>query len=414
MARKPASQTTRRLFAATVESFASLAPQDWQIEIARRSDRGGVIRMISPDDVSGDLVVVVRKDLTPRDVVALPEPAVDTIIAGEWLSPRSRELLEDIGYGYVDQTGNVSAVVKRPGIVFRTEGAQRNPSPPPVPRLNIRGRRAWALLRTLVEVQPPYGVSELANAIDADAGYVSRLLSALTDELLISRVPRGPVEHVEWESLLGQITAGYSLLDSNETTNWIASAGPQQFLEDLAGGKSKGWAVTGSFAASPLVSVAAPEIAVVYADDPERIATATRLRPVRNGGNVVIAVPYDQIVFERTRILDNAIYVSPAQAAIDCLTGPGRTSAEGDALLDWMRRKKPPLSPVNRPCRDRQRRAPDRIRRSSTSAAQRTHRPAAPHQRGRAYRRPGRVPALWRPAADLPALHHRRGPRHQP
>ena len=138
--------------------------------------------------------------------------------------------------------------------VFRTEGAQRDPSPPSVPRLNIRGPRAWALLRTLAEVQPPYGVSDLATAIDADPGYVSRLLSALADELLITRVPRGPVEHVEWESLLGQITAGYSLLDSNKTTNWIASAGPEQFLEDLAGGKSKGWAVTGSFAASSVSS----------------------------------------------------------------------------------------------------------------------------------------------------------------
>ena len=89
------------------------------MEIGRRSDDGGIIRVTSTDDVSGELTVIVRRDLTPREVVALPEPEVDTIIAGEWLSPRSRELLEDIGYGYVDQTGNVSAVVKRPRIVFR-------------------------------------------------------------------------------------------------------------------------------------------------------------------------------------------------------------------------------------------------------------------------------------------------------
>jgi len=341
MARKPVSQATRRLFTATVESLASLAPPDWQIEIARRSDGGGVIRVISPDDLPGDLTVVVRKNLTPRDVVALPEPEAPTIIAGEWLSPRSRELLEDIGYGYVDQTGNVSVVVKRPGIAFRTEGARRDPSPPSIPRLNIRGPRAWALLRTLAEVQPPYGVSELANAVDSDPGYVSRLLNALAEELLISREPRGPVQQVEWEGLLRQLASSYSLLNANDTTSWIASAGPEQFLEDLTVSNTKRWAITGSFAASPLVSVAAPETAVVYTEDPERIATATRLRRVRNGGNVVIAAPYDQIVFERTWTKNNAIYVSPAQAAIDCLTGPGRMPAEGDALLDWMRRKAP-------------------------------------------------------------------------
>ncbi len=278
MARKPVLQATRRLFAATVESLDSLAPPDWHVEIARRSDDGGTIRVVSPDDVTGELVVLVRRDLTPRDVVALPEPEATTIIAGEWLSPRSRELLAKIGYDYVDQTGNVSVVVNRPGIVFRTEGAQRDPSPPSVTRLNIRGPRAWALLRTLAEVQPPYGVSALANAIDADAGYVSRLLSALADELLISRVPRGPVEQVEWEPLLRQLTTSYSLLDSNQTTSWVASARPEQFLEDLAASNTKRWAITGSFAASPLVSVAAPEIAVVYRSEERRVGKECRSR----------------------------------------------------------------------------------------------------------------------------------------
>jgi len=196
-------------------------------------------------------------------------------------------------------------------------------------------------MRTLAEVQPPYGVSNLADATGTDPGYTSRLLGALADELLITRTPRGPVERVEWESLLRRLATNYSLLDSNETTRWVASAGPEQFLEDLTASKARRWAITGSFAASALVSVAAPEIAVIHADDPERIAVATRLRQVRNGGNVVMAFPYDRIVFERTWTENSASCVSPAQAAIDCLTGPGRMPAEGDALLDWMRRKAP-------------------------------------------------------------------------
>ena len=341
MARKPVSQATRRVFAATVESLDSLAPPGWRVEIARRSDDGGTVRVDSPDDVSGELRVIVFRDLTPRDVVALPEPEETTIVAAEWLSPRSRELLADIGYGYVDLTGNVGVVVNRPGIVFRTDGAQRDPSPKPVARLNLRGPRAWALLRTLAEVQPPYGVSDLARAVNSDPGYVSRLLAALADELLISRVVRGPVEHVEWEAMLRQITSSYALLDANDTTSWVASGGAEQFVDDLATTNAKAWAVTGSFAASRLVSVAAPKIAVVYADDPERIADLTRLRQVKNGGNVVIGQPYDRIVFERTWTQDNVTYASVAQVAVDCLTGPGRMPAEGEALLEWMVRKAP-------------------------------------------------------------------------
>ncbi len=112
--------------------------------------------------------------------------------------------------------------------------------------------------------------------------------------------------------MLRQLASSYSLLDANETTNWVASSGAEQFIADLSDTKAKAWVLTGSFAASRLVSVTAPEVAVVFADDPERIATLTRLRQVRNGGNVVIARPYDQIVFERTWTRDSVVYASVA------------------------------------------------------------------------------------------------------
>lgn len=139
--------------------------------------------------------------------------------------------------------------------------------------------------------------------------------------------------------MLRQIATTYSLLDANDTASWIAPGGAEQFLRDLPTAKIKRWAVTRSFAASKLVSVAAPEIAIVFTDDPERLAEATRLRPVRNGGNVVTALPYDQIVFDRTWTADNIVYASPAQLVIDCLTGFGRMPAEADALIGWMQRR---------------------------------------------------------------------------
>lgn len=184
-------------------------------------------------------------------------------------------------------------------------------------------------------------MGELANAIDSDPGYVSRLLSVLADELLIRRTPRKPIERVEWEATLRQLASNYSLLDSNETTAWVASAGPEQFIADLANNTAGAWAVTGSFAASSLVSVTVPRMAVVYVDDAEAVADLTHVREVRTGGNVILVRPYHRIVFERTRTAEITVYASPAQTAVDCLTGPGRMPAEGEALLEWMRRKAP-------------------------------------------------------------------------
>ena len=171
-----------------------------------------------------------------------------------------------------------------------------------------------------------------------DPGYLSRLLTGLADELLIELRPRQPVERVDWEAMIRQITRTYSLLDDNETTTWIAPAAPEQFLRDLSSSRLRRWAVPGSFASSQLVSVAAPEIAVVYTDDPERLADTVRRRPTRTGGDVVTALPYDPIVFQRTTTDDGVAYASVAQVAIDCLTVVGRMPAEGEALLDWMGR----------------------------------------------------------------------------
>ncbi len=80
---------------------------------------------------------------------------------------------------------------------------------------------------------------------------------------------------------------------------------------------------------------------MVYTDDPERLAETVRLRPTRTGGNVVTAVPYDPIVYERTWEQNGLVFASLAQVAIDCLTGFGRMPAEGEALLDWMRQRAP-------------------------------------------------------------------------
>ena len=336
MGRKTIPQLIRRRFDVAVDTVTSAMPPNWTIKVVQRSETGGTIQATDAGGNIGEFDVLIKERLDPRTTVALDESERPTFVFAPWLSKRTRTILTDSGFNYGDDTGNIYLLLKEPSLYIRLDGATRDPSPKPIKGPTLRGPKAWALLRTLTEVQPPYTVRELATAVDTDPGYVSRVLAALSDELLITRPPRGKVLHVEWEPLLRQITTSYTLLNSNETSNWVASAGPEQFLQDLAVSKLKRWAVTGSFAASSIVSVAAPEVAVVYADDPERVADTVRLRQVRNGGNVVIARPYDQVVFERTTISDNITYVSTTQAAIDCLTAPGRMPAQGEALVEWM------------------------------------------------------------------------------
>ena len=58
------------------------------------------------------------------------------------------------------------------------------------------------------------------------------------------------------------------------------------------------------------------------------------LREVDSGANVLLAAPASEVVFDWSRDVDGVHHAAPSQVAIDLLTGPGRSPAEGQALLD--------------------------------------------------------------------------------
>jgi hypothetical protein len=324
----------------SVKRLRELLPEGWQVDVFGFVPGAATLRIASERE-EGKLALWTRKRLEPRDVQTVAElrtSKAQGIVASPWLSPRTRELLRARGVGYIDDTGNIEIQMSTPAVYIRTDGADRDPNPKPTAGPTLRGPRAWALLRTLVEVAPPYGVRELSERLRVDAGYVSRVLKVLEGELLIERPPRGAITSVDWEGVLRQLASTYSFFGANETSTWVAPGGAEQLLGDLVEKRSGTWAVTGSFASSSIVPVAAPETAFIFTIDPDRLARVGRLLPATTGANVVLAVPYDEIVFERTRKSAKVPFVSTAQTAVDDLTGTGRMPEEGEALVAWMRR----------------------------------------------------------------------------
>ena len=338
MSRPAIPEASRRRLDDTVARLRGLLPDDWKVAVAHRHPDLGIISIADDDGTEATVSVVTRHRLEPRDIGRLPQPEGSVIVAASWLSPRSRELLRDSQIGFLDHTGNVELRLRRPALYIRADGSQNDPDPKPTSGPTLRGPRVWALMRTLIEVAPPYTAGDLSSALGIDDGYVSRVLQTLADERLISRPPRGPVTTVEWEPLLRKLAETYSFFAANETTTWVASAGPEQLLDDIGTAKAGRWAVTGSFVASSLAPVTAAEIAIVYAEDPERFAKVGRLLPSKFGANVILAKPYDMIVFRRGWSDAGFPSVSVAQSAIDSLSGTARMPAEGEALIKWMRR----------------------------------------------------------------------------
>ena len=123
---------------------------------------------------------------------------------------------------------------------------------------------------------------------------------------------------------------------SNAVSGFVAPRGLTDLTTKLSAAKSR-YAATGSLAAKPRAPIAPTRQAMIYADD---LATAARqldLRETESGVNVLIAEPFDPVVYERTDIVDGLRLVAPSQAACDLLTGSGRMPTEGEELLAWMK-----------------------------------------------------------------------------
>jgi hypothetical protein len=296
------------------------------------------------------LAVEAKRSLGPRDVAGLfgsigrtlrALSPVPILVVAPWLSARTRELLAAEGINYVDLTGNALVRLDYPAVFIESEGADRDPSPAPRPKARVRGPKAARLIRTLVDVRPPYGVRDLAEATGLTPGYISRLLDALDDDALVERTKRGQVESVEIAGLLRRWAENYELFGSNDAQPYLAARGAEDALGRFPDLPTARTAVTGSFAAIRLSPVAAPALLTVYCSDVNVVANALELIPADQGANVVLLRPFDPIVWERTDEENGLRYVAPSQAAVDCLTGNGRMPAEGEALIHWLLENEP-------------------------------------------------------------------------
>lgn len=326
-------------------------PAAWEVQPVNRQEAGGdgpdaAIEIRAPN-VYATLAVEARRSFGPRDVdrlfgrlgrtLRILSPHISVLVVAPWLSPRTRELLKAQGINYLDLTGSAFIRLDNPALFVETQGTARNPTPANRGKARLRGPRAGRMLRFLIDVRPPYRVTDAAAGTELAPGYVSRLFDALDDEALVERAQRGRVTSVDVGGLIRRWTENYDVFATNNAQTFLAPRGADRALPRLAGVSVSGRiAVTGSFAAVRLAPVAAPALLCVYAERTEALAEALELIPADDGANVALLRPFDPVVWQRTIEEDGVAYVAPSQLAVDCLTGNGRMPAEGESVVDWM------------------------------------------------------------------------------
>ncbi len=274
------------------------------------------------------------------------------MLVSTWLSPRTTELLEQEGVGYIDPTGNVSLRLSEPLVRIKTSGATRSPSPEQRPSRSLSGTRAGLLVRELVDFEPPRQATELVERTGLSQGYVSKLLDAMAAEALIERERDKPrrITAIDWAALLRSRASTYQLMRATHHVGAIARRGRAQFLTDLREQRNAVPVVmTGSYVVDQVAPTSIGGSLLVYVrpgEDNLRAATKSlgllRLDAspnVRLSGSVDVMLLQagDDAPFLRTRRLEDGIEaVSLSQLVLDCLSGPGRMPAEAEAVLDWM------------------------------------------------------------------------------
>ncbi|MEV8513988.1 hypothetical protein [Dactylosporangium sp. NPDC051484] len=308
--------------------------------------------MVAPDGDKAVFVVEAKRAVVTRDLPGILEQLRSyaassgerpvPLLVARYIGSSARAWLEDRGVSYVDATGNMHVVLAGPALFLRDRGADQDPwRGPGRPRGTLQGAPAALVVRTLADFAPPMTVPELVRRSGASTGATYRVVEFLEQEAFIDRDPRGPITNVAWRRLLERWSQDYGFQRSNLVGAYLYPRGLPALLDRLQESSQLPYVVTGSLAAHRLAPYAPARLAMIYVDVAEQAAEQLKLRPVDSGANVLLAAGGYPAVFARAVDDDGVRYAAPTQTAVDLLTGPGRSPAEAQALLDWMEKHEP-------------------------------------------------------------------------
>jgi hypothetical protein len=279
-------------------------------------------------------LVVARRRLEPRDLGPIAAHVARTrnpaLLVSPYLSPPVRERLRGFGIGYWDLAGNaqiaidgVDLCIERNSFQGPAKGGERGTR-------SLCGEMAGRVARALVDMRPPYPVTNLAEQARVEPSYASRVLAYLGESGMLERKPRGTIEKVDWQEVLRRWSLDAPFESRGEVTRFLAGRGLSDLLARL-GASGFLHAITGELAFARLASQPMPDKLVMYVDDTAAAVDQFGLHPAEDAANVVLVRPTDRSVFHRSYEKDRLRYVSPSLTAADLEDDPTFERA-----LAWM------------------------------------------------------------------------------
>lgn len=342
MRNKPISET--ELIKTAVEQLRRELPAGWELGLQRtgadRRASAGPVLELRAGRARAALEVDAKLQLEPgtlrRFLAARSSRARQSLLVTSYVGKTAKSLLAESGVNYIDATGNVRITIESPALLLKLDGAAKQPWRDTRPLRSLKGPIAGRVVRGLCDFMPSFGTRELAQRLGISAAMVSRVVDILDRDGLIERDARGPIRDVDWERLLRRWADDYSFARSNRMRPALALRGLAAVMDRLKSIPTP-YALSGSIAAQAMGPIAPSRLAMIYTTDIATLTSELDLETVDATANVLLAEPFDGIVFDRTRTVDGLVHAAPPQVAADLLTGPGRSPQEAEAVIAWMK-----------------------------------------------------------------------------
>jgi hypothetical protein len=350
---KPANEAD--LINGAFEQIVGRLPRTWLANLTLEPQFGrmrpdGILELSAPDGQRASVIIEAKPTLNTRDVpsvwLQLREltseiPNAWPLVVARYLSPRTREMLQEQGLSYADATGNLRLELDRPAVFLEGVGTDADPWRGPDRELNsLRGRPATKVVRALLDFVPPLGIRQLADLSGASLGSTYRVVDFLEREAILTRDDASQIVEVDWRALTWRWSEDYDFMRMNRPFRYLEPRGLEVVQERLRGSASM-YAITGSVAAAAIERYADPRAITVFVEDPKTTAEELELKQATSASNVILAAPYDPVAFARSTEREGLRYAAVSQVVVDLLSGPGRSPSEAEALIAWMARNEP-------------------------------------------------------------------------
>ncbi|MDP9104479.1 MAG: ArsR family transcriptional regulator [Candidatus Eremiobacteraeota bacterium] len=319
--------------------LARYVPESWRVSVSNLSEAGkpdALAHIKAADGTETEVAIEFKTKLTPSSatlaLAELRDNAPQTLLVAPSISRATQRYLRERNVSYLDFTGNVYWKISRPALYVSVQSSEQ-PEKSETRDRRLTGAKAGRLMRYLCDFQPPFTVTSLSEAVEMDPGNVSRYLEVLQRDGIINRVGRGPVTGVDWEALLRRWSDDYRRPLQEQ---YHDPRGQSHFIRALKDCSSR-YVLSGTSAAVTYAPYSVDVAPFCYCDDMSAFANSLGIRPAARGSNVILALPFDDVVYERRQIKDGTLVASPSQVAIDLLIGRGRELQQGEHLMTWMR-----------------------------------------------------------------------------